>query len=222
MSFFFCPDESEAVVIQVVFNRDLSLAVFKKAGVAENLRYVKEVRTDASEDLAAGTEITANKVLRKGDEVKVISARPASSGNARVWIICPHRRYTVRRSKLATIKPCEKCAKRGAHCLKYKPGIIDWVRKASQEAANGVTIVALLPARTDSRWFQTYVLPYAELRWVKGRLKFGGHKTSALFPSVVAVYRPRPKGKIDVEGFGDLLKKVYVHKYTLGYRGGVK
>lgn len=44
---------------------------FKKAGVAENLRFVKEVRIDASEDLTAGTEITAGKVLKKGDEVKV-------------------------------------------------------------------------------------------------------------------------------------------------------
>lgn len=44
---------------------------FKKAGVAENLRYVKETRTSEDEGLTAGTEITINKVLRKGDEVKV-------------------------------------------------------------------------------------------------------------------------------------------------------
>ena len=44
---------------------------FKKAGVAENLRYVKETRTSEDEDLTAGTEIAINKVLRKGDEVKV-------------------------------------------------------------------------------------------------------------------------------------------------------
>lgn len=44
---------------------------FKKAGVAENLRYVKETRTEEGETLTAGTEIAINKVLRKGDEVKV-------------------------------------------------------------------------------------------------------------------------------------------------------
>jgi large subunit ribosomal protein L3 len=44
---------------------------FKKAGVAENLRYVKETRTSDDENLTAGTEIAINKVLRKGDEVKV-------------------------------------------------------------------------------------------------------------------------------------------------------
>lgn len=44
---------------------------FKKAGVAQNLRYVKEIRTAEDEGLTAGTEIAINKVLRKGDQVKV-------------------------------------------------------------------------------------------------------------------------------------------------------
>jgi len=44
---------------------------FKKAGVADNLRYVKETRTEGDEGLTAGTEIAINKVLRKGDQVKV-------------------------------------------------------------------------------------------------------------------------------------------------------
>ncbi len=44
---------------------------FKKAGVSENLRYVKETRTAEDEGLTAGTEIAINKVIRKGDVVKV-------------------------------------------------------------------------------------------------------------------------------------------------------
>ncbi|HLC88056.1 MAG TPA: 50S ribosomal protein L3 [Patescibacteria group bacterium] len=44
---------------------------FKKAGVSETLRFVKETRTTADETLTAGTEIAISKVLRKGDEVKV-------------------------------------------------------------------------------------------------------------------------------------------------------
>ncbi len=44
---------------------------FKKAGVSENLRFVKEIRVAQDEGLTAGTEILASKVLRKGDEVKV-------------------------------------------------------------------------------------------------------------------------------------------------------
>lgn len=46
---------------------------FKKAGVAENLRFVKEVRVQESDlsGLENGKEIKANQVVRKGDEVKV-------------------------------------------------------------------------------------------------------------------------------------------------------
>lgn len=51
----------------------------------------------------------------------------------------------------------------------------------------------LLPARTDTKWWHEWVAPYAELRFVKGRLKFGGAKNSAPFPSVVAIYRGAPQ-----------------------------
>lgn len=71
----------------------------------------------------------------------------------------------------------------------YGREIGKWVQKAAEEKL--VTVVALLPARTDTKWFQDWVLPYAELRWVRGRLKFGNAKNAAPFPSVVAVYRGR-------------------------------
>lgn len=74
----------------------------------------------------------------------------------------------------------------------YGREIGKWVEKAYRQATEfGCTVVALLPARTDTKWFQEFVLPYAELRWVRGRLKFGGSKNSAPFPSVVAIYRGR-------------------------------
>lgn len=74
----------------------------------------------------------------------------------------------------------------------YGKGIGDWLMKcadAVMDIEGPQLAVALIPARTDTKWFQDFVLPYAELRWVKGRLKFGGSKNSAPFPSVVAVYR---------------------------------
>lgn len=49
--------------------------------------------------------------------------------------------------------------------------------------------VYLIPARTDTRWFHDIVLPYAkEVRFIKGRLKFGEAKNSAPFPSMVVVF----------------------------------
>jgi phage N-6-adenine-methyltransferase len=65
-----------------------------------------------------------------------------------------------------------------------------WVRKAHESALCGAVIVCLLPARTDTAWFHAYVLPYAELRFLKGRLQFKGIGTSAPFPSMLAIFRP--------------------------------
>jgi site-specific DNA-methyltransferase (adenine-specific) len=67
----------------------------------------------------------------------------------------------------------------------YGNGITNWLAKA-QEAE---LAVFLLPARTDTRWWHEWVIPYAsEIRFLRGRLKFGGSKNSAPFPSVVIVF----------------------------------
>ena len=66
-----------------------------------------------------------------------------------------------------------------------------WVKKAADSATGGATVVMLLPARTDTRWFHDYIYGKAEIRFVKGRLKFGGAKNSAPFPSMVVVFRPK-------------------------------
>jgi site-specific DNA-methyltransferase (adenine-specific) len=52
----------------------------------------------------------------------------------------------------------------------------------------------LIPARTDTRWFHDYINNKAEVRFIKGRLKFGDSKNSAPFPSMVVVFDD-PKGK---------------------------
>ncbi|KMK75433.1 DNA N-6-adenine-methyltransferase [Alkalihalobacillus pseudalcaliphilus] len=64
-----------------------------------------------------------------------------------------------------------------------------WMRKAYEESRKGATVVCLVPARTDTRWFHDYVLGKSEIRFVKGRLKFGGSKSGAPFPSIVVIYR---------------------------------
>ena len=75
----------------------------------------------------------------------------------------------------------------------YGRQIRDWVRKCSQEASRiGTTVVMLLPARTDTIWFQQYILNNAEVRFIPGRLKYelgGVPGDSAPFPSMVVVMR---------------------------------
>ena len=64
-----------------------------------------------------------------------------------------------------------------------------WMEKAAHEASRGSTVVCLVPSRTDTRWWHEVVIAKgAEVRFVKGRLKFGGSKNSAPFPSAVVVF----------------------------------
>ena len=63
-----------------------------------------------------------------------------------------------------------------------------WVKKAYEEGCLGTTVVGLLPARTDTKWFHDYIYGKTEIRFVKGRLKFGGSKNSAPFPSMLIVW----------------------------------
>jgi site-specific DNA-methyltransferase (adenine-specific) len=63
-----------------------------------------------------------------------------------------------------------------------------WVKKCYEESRHA-DVVMLIPARTDTRWFHDYIYGKAEIRFVKGRLKFGNSKQSAPFPSMVVIYR---------------------------------
>lgn len=64
-----------------------------------------------------------------------------------------------------------------------------WIKKCYEEAQKPKTkIVMLIPARTDTVAFHKYILHKASIRFIKGRLKFSGHKNAAPFPSMVVVY----------------------------------
>lgn len=65
-----------------------------------------------------------------------------------------------------------------------------WVEKAFKSAKDGATVVCLVPSRTDTSWWHDFVLNAAEIRVVKGRLKFGGSENGAPFPSAIVVFRP--------------------------------
>lgn len=72
----------------------------------------------------------------------------------------------------------------------YGKEIAKWVKKAYEEAQKGATVVCLLPARTDTSWWHEYVMKAREIRFVRGRLRFGGAKNGAPFPSAVVVFAP--------------------------------
>ena len=74
----------------------------------------------------------------------------------------------------------------------------EWVQKCYEHGKRGGTAVMLIPARTDTRRFHDYILKDAEIRFIRGRLKFGDSVNSAPFPSMVIIFGPRAKKGCDV------------------------
>lgn len=73
----------------------------------------------------------------------------------------------------------------------YGRVIGQWMRKAWESSRGGATVVCLVPARTDTAWWHDYAAR-GEVRFLRGRLKFGGQTGNAPFPSAVVVFRPSP------------------------------
>lgn len=70
-----------------------------------------------------------------------------------------------------------------------------WTKKCYEEALKpNTTVVLLIPARTDRISFHEYIYGKAEIRFIKGRLKFGDGKNTAPFPSMVVVWQKTEKG----------------------------
>lgn len=81
----------------------------------------------------------------------------------------------------------------------YGRGVGAWVRRALFAYAAGNTVVMLLPARTDTRWFHDYIYnrKNVEVRFLKGRLRFGrGGRNPAPFPSMIVIFHGE-KNKAD-------------------------
>lgn len=68
--------------------------------------------------------------------------------------------------------------------------IARWVEKAFDEGhKDNTTVVLLIPARTDTRYFHNFIYGRSEIRFIHGRLKFGEAVNSAPFPSMVVIFR---------------------------------
>lgn len=61
-----------------------------------------------------------------------------------------------------------------------------WMKKAYEQFSH-CNVVCLVPARTDTAWWHEYAMK-GEIEFIRGRLKFGGHKNNAPFPSAIVVF----------------------------------
>lgn len=79
----------------------------------------------------------------------------------------------------------------------YGKTLAQWIAKAHRSAQHGATVVCLVPAHTDTRWWHQYCAPPAEIRFIAGRLTFGGATHTAPFPSALIIFRPSDPGAGD-------------------------
>ena len=66
----------------------------------------------------------------------------------------------------------------------------DELKKAKEESEKGATVVCLVPARTDTRWWHNYCMKSAEVRFLTRRLTFEGAGNKATFPAAIVVFKP--------------------------------
>lgn len=78
----------------------------------------------------------------------------------------------------------------GERCFCNPPysRIATWAEKFTQEAERASLIVALIPARVDTRWWQDHIAKADHVYFIRGRLRFGESKNSAPFPSALAFW----------------------------------
>jgi phage N-6-adenine-methyltransferase len=136
------------------------------------------------------------------------------NGNGREWITPPEVFDPLHAEFAFTLDPCATAA--SAKCPRffseaengleqswagervfmnppYGREIYAWTRKAREEAERGALVVGLLPASSDLAWWHDDVVDRAEVRYIRGRVRFltdGPYRASGFFASVVVIWRP--------------------------------
>lgn len=78
----------------------------------------------------------------------------------------------------------------------YGREIADWMKKGFWSWKKGATVVLLVPARTDTKWFHDYAI-HGDVRFIKGRVKFGDGKVGAPFPNIIVIFKGRKTNGTD-------------------------
>lgn len=67
----------------------------------------------------------------------------------------------------------------------------DWIKKSVEATACGALVVLLIPARTNTNWFHDLCLKHGEVRFVRGRPKFGDAPHGLPLPLCIVIFRPK-------------------------------
>ncbi len=75
--------------------------------------------------------------------------------------------------------------------------MVDWIKKSYNDSQinPNLTVVMLIPARTNTKWFHNYCMKAAEVRFICGRPKFGDSKHGLPQPLILLVFKKSDKTK---------------------------
>ncbi|MGD0255475.1 MAG: DNA N-6-adenine-methyltransferase [Acidimicrobiales bacterium] len=170
----------------------------------------------ATRQLAESLAAEAIQALEAGKEVPAQCT--AGSSDSDEWYTPEDLFATLNAEFGFTLDPC--ATPESAKCLTYftkeddgltKPwsgtvfvnppfsDIPRWLAKSREEVMKGSTVVLLIRASIETKWWEEHIMWAAELRFIHGRLRFecpkeGGTtapgRFSPRFPSVIVVFRP--------------------------------
>jgi len=171
-------------------------------------------------DAVQGAGMTVRRTIEASENPAVLTAMRTKNngrynGNGRHWATPPEIFRPLDEEFNFTLDPCAtadnaKCARffteeqngldqswAGERVFMNPPygrEVYAWTRKARLEAGHGALIVGLLPASTDLAWWHDDIVGRAELRYLRGRVRFltgGPYRASGFFASVIVIWRPR-------------------------------
>lgn len=84
----------------------------------------------------------------------------------------------------------------------------DWIKKALDESRKGAIVVCLIVSSTDRSYWHDFIFPYAsEVRFIRGRIKFGTSKFTAPFASAVVIFNKINEGNCKITYYEKSINK---------------
>ncbi len=84
----------------------------------------------------------------------------------------------------------------------------DWIKKALDESRKGAKVVCLIVSSSDRSYWHDFIFPYAsEIRFIRGRIKFGEAKSTAPFASAIVIFDRENEGRCKVVCYDKSINK---------------
>jgi len=92
----------------------------------------------------------------------------------------------------------------------YGGNTSEWIKKALDESRRGSFVVCLIVSASDRSYWHDFIFPFAsEIRFIRGRLKFGDAKSTAPFASAIVIFNSTNEGKCKVKYYAESINRIW-------------